>query len=172
VAAETAALNVNFAAANNTTLSLTQRKEALDALIQQFPEYFGGLDLEKATVQELQLAYEATTIAIKQKAIQTALAAERQKIISKQVAAELEFESKQLAFRNRLIAQGRTEAEADAIVSRNLLEGRGVAATEYLDIVQETAAAETALNELEKKLTANIGKIRMQERGFVVFLFE
>jgi hypothetical protein len=156
VAKETAVLDVNFAALNNTNLSLSQRKDALDALIQQFPEYFGGLDAEKATVQELQLAYEATTIAIKQKAIQTALAAERQKIVSKQVTAELEFESKQLAFRNRLIAQGRTEAEADAIVSRNLLEGRGVAASEYLDIVQETAAAEAALNELEKKLTANV----------------
>lgn len=156
VAKETAALNVNFGALNNTTLSLTQRKEALDALIQQFPEYFGGLDAEKATMQELQLAYEATTIVIKQKAIQSALGAEREKIVAKQVAAQLEFESKQLAFRNRLIAQGRTEAEADAIISRNLLEGRGVAATEYLDIVEETAKAETALNELEKKLTGNI----------------
>ena len=156
VAKETAALDVNFAALNNTNLSLSQRKDALDALIQQFPEYFGGLDAEKATVQELQLAYEATTIAIKQKAIQTALAAERQKIVSKQVAAEIEFESKQLAFRNRLIAQGRTEAEADAIISRNLLEGRGVQVQKYLDIVEETAAAERALNELERKLTANV----------------
>jgi DNA repair exonuclease SbcCD ATPase subunit len=156
VAKETAALNVNFGALNNTTLSLTQRKEALSALIEQFPEYFGGLDAEKATVQELQLAYEATTIAIKQKAIQSALGAEREKIVSKQVAAQLDFEAKQLAFRNRLLEQGRTAAEADAIISRNLLEGRGVAAQSYLDIIEETAKAEAALNELEKKLTNNI----------------
>lgn len=156
VAKETATLKVNFGALNNTNLSLSQRKEALDNLIQQFPEYFGGLDAEKATVQELQLAYEATTIAIKQKAIQTALAAEREKIVSKQVSAQIEFETKQLAFRNRLLEQGRTEAEAEAILSRNRLSGASVVVNTYLDIVSETAKAETALNELEKKLTSDI----------------
>ena len=156
VAKETAALNVNFDALNNTNLSLSQRKEALSALIQQFPDYFGGLDAEKATVQELQLAYEATTIAIKQKAIQTALAAERQTLTSKRVSAELKAEAELIAFRNRRIAEGKTEAEADALVSRLRLAGTSRAQAEYLDVIEETSAAFQALTQLETTLNNQV----------------
>jgi len=152
VAAETAALNVNFAAANNTTLSLTQRKEALDALIQQFPGYFGGLDLEKATVQELQLAYEATTIAIKQKAIQTTLTAERSKISEKRVAAEIEVEKRLSAFRKRRLSEGKTEAQVEELIYKIRTSGQVAFYEDFLNIVVETTKAEEALNDVEKSL--------------------
>lgn len=128
----------------------------MSALIQQFPDYFGGLDAEKATVQELQLAYEATTIAIKQKAIQTALAAERQTLTSKRVSAELKAEAELIAFRNRRIAEGKTEAEADALVSRLRLAGTSRAQAEYLDVIEETSAAFQALTQLETTLNNQV----------------
>lgn len=163
VAKETAALEVNFGALNNTNLSLTQRKEALDALIQQFPEYFGGLDAEKATVQELQLAYEATTIAIKQKAIQTALAAERQKLVSKQISSEIELEQQLGTLRRALSDEGLTQAEIEAEISRIRTDGQDVffdAVTirygRYLNTIQEVNEAQAALAKVEQQLSNNI----------------
>jgi hypothetical protein len=153
VATETAALQVNFAALNNTTLSLTQRKEALGALIEQFPEYFGGLDAEKATVQELQLAYEATTIAIKQKAIQTALAAERQKLASNLIKTQIETELE-------LAKVEKARAEAVATGSTNAIKANESVAKSLRNILaintQEIKEAEEALTAVEKALGGQI----------------
>ena len=153
VSRETAALQVNFAAVTNTNLSLSQRKEALDGLIKQFPEYFGGLKAETATVEQLKVAYEGAAVAIKQKAIQSALAAEREKLASNLVKTQIETEI--------LLAKVQKDRSA-AILDGRSAEVRSLDQLEksYKNILaintQEIKEAEDALVSVEKALGGQI----------------
>jgi hypothetical protein len=151
VATETAALQVNFAALNNTTLSLTQRKEALGALIEQFPEYFGGLEAETATVEQLKVAYEGAAVAIKQKAIQSALAAERQALISSKIKLEIE-QVKELQALDEKRAKVQGDPVGEAIV-QSVVDG---VADKYRKGLEDIAQAEQALIDVEAKLGGQI----------------
>jgi len=151
VAKETAALQVNFAALNNTNLSLSQRKEALDGLIKQFPEYFGGLTAEKATVEQLKIAYEGAAVAIKQKAIQSALANERQALISSKIKLEIEqVKELQDLEASRAKVQGDPVGEA---ILQSTIEG---VTEKYRKGLEDIAKAEQALIGVEEKLGGQI----------------
>ena len=163
VAKETAALQVNFAAVNNTNLSLSQRKEALDGLIKQFPEYFGGLKAETATVEQLKVAYEGAAVAIKQKAIQNALASERQALVSKQIGAEIELETQLGKLRESLVLNGFEQAEIEKEIAKIRLDGQDVFINgikikygSYLSTIEEVNAAQRALLQVEEQFSAKI----------------
>jgi len=151
VAKETAELQVNFAAVTNTNLSLTQRKEALGALIEQFPEYFGGLKAETATVEQLKIAYEGAAVAIKQKAIQSALASERQSLISSKIKLEIEqVKELQALEEKRAKVQGDPVGEA---LLQSVIDG---VAEKYRKGLEDIAQAEQALIDVEQKLSGQI----------------
>lgn len=151
VAKETAALQVNFAAVTNTNLSLAQRKEALDGLIKQFPEYFGGLKAETATVEQLKVAYEGAAVAIKQKAIQNALASERQALISAKIKTEIE-QVKELQALEEKRAQAQGDPVAQAIIQATI---DGVT-EKYRKGLEDITKAEQALIDVEQKLGGQI----------------
>jgi len=161
VAKETAALQVNFAALNNTNLSLSQRKEALGKLIAQFPEYFAGLDAEKSTVEALKLAYEGTAIAIKSKALESAFGGEREALTSKKIQAEIEKERlvRELAIK-QIKANGQAVTEEGIAYAKNrVLAGSGIslydfgAIKEYQASIAEINAALKELDNIQKDLT-------------------
>jgi len=163
VSKETAALQVNFAALNNTSLSLSQRKEALGELIAQFPEYFAGLDAEKSTVEALKLAYEGTAIAIKSKALESAFGGEREALTSKKIQAEIERErlARRLAI-DLLKEEGRAYTETDiAIKKSNIIRGidgqitiyQASQVRAYTDEIKESKAALIELDNVQKDLT-------------------
>lgn len=161
VAKETAALQVNFAAVTNTNLSLSQRKEALGKLIQQFPEYFAGLDAEKSTVEALKLAYEGTTVAIKAKALETAFSSEKEALTSKKIQAEIEKERlvRKLAI-DQIKANGQAVTEEGIAYAKNrVLAGSGIslydfgAIKEYQNSIAEINAALKELDNIQKDLT-------------------
>ena len=125
----------------------------MDGLIKQFPEYFGGLKAETATVEQLKVAYEGAAVAIKQKAIQSALAAEREKLASNLVKTKIETEI--------LLAKVQKDRSA-AILDGRSAEVRSLDQLEksYKNILaintQEIKEAEEALIAVEKALGGQI----------------
>jgi hypothetical protein len=151
VAKETAELQVNFAAVTNTNVSLAQRKEALGALIEQFPEYFGGLKAETATVEQLKIAYDGAAVAIKQKAIQSALAGERQTLISSKIKLEIE-QVKEL----QALEEKRAKVQGDPVAAALLQSVTDGVTEKYRKGLEDIAQAEQALIDVEEKLGGQI----------------
>lgn len=54
---EAVALDSNFAILSDTTMSYEDRQLALNELNEAYPEYFGNIDLDKVTNEELEVAY-------------------------------------------------------------------------------------------------------------------
>lgn len=95
IANESGELNKWIRVATNANVSLESRKIAIENLIKQFPEYFGNLKAETASVADLTKAYDLATIAIRKKAFAQAsadLAADAQRKVNEVAALELRLD--------------------------------------------------------------------------------
>lgn len=74
IAKETGELNRWYKTATNANTSLKTRQDAIQKLIDKFPEYFGNLKKETATNEQLAEGYDKVTAAIKRRAFANAQA--------------------------------------------------------------------------------------------------
>lgn len=106
IAEESGELNKWFKVATSASASADSIRFAKQKLIDQFPEYFGHLKAETASVDDLTKAYNNATAAIRQKAFATAsadLAATAQTAVNQVAALEFKLDTE---FANR--QKGRT----------------------------------------------------------------
>lgn len=118
VGRETSALNIQFKTLTDSNSTYFQRKDALDSLITQFPEYFGGLTLENATIGQLNEAYSLSNSLIKQRAANAVINAktgEQESIILEQ---QIKFSRELSKFKAILIKNGEDEAVAEAALAK------------------------------------------------------
>lgn len=138
IAEESGELNKWYKIATNANVSLKVRQEAIQKLIDKFPEYFGNLKKETASIAELAKGYDLATAAIRKKAFAQAsadLAAKAQARVNEIVAVELQLEAGLTEGKgtgSRRLT-GLTEAQKEAI-----LDGLDLAKTTIRDAGGDT----------------------------------
>jgi hypothetical protein len=121
IAKETGELNRNFKAATDVNSTQEQRKKGIENLQRLFPEYFGNLNKERATIEQLTKAYDDATASIRRKAFaqsSTDLATKSQKKVNEVAELEiiLDTEFKNGQGMNRVI-KGLTDEQTELIKS-------------------------------------------------------
>lgn len=129
---EIGAVNQNFAALKNETLSRVERGKAVDALLKQYPTYFKGMDLEHASIQQLEAAQKGLNAEILRGV------AERQK--ANAVTALYEKQAQILLRIQQLKETGKaTASEASLIVSWDAVRAGSISAA-VIEKLQEQSA--------------------------------
>lgn len=94
-ASEVAALEKNFAIISDLTLSKEQRAKAIDELMQRYPEYLKGLNLEIQSTDALRVIQKELTDEIIRSAAARAKARAQEEIVAKIVEQRLKVEEVQ-----------------------------------------------------------------------------
>jgi tape measure domain-containing protein len=155
-AKETAALNANFATLKSSTAGTEAKRAAVDALLRQYPQYLGGMDLEKMSVAELTRLQAGLNAQIMRGV------AERQKTAA--VTAIYEEQAKML-LRIQQIRDGAavTPGEAKMIDTGDMIREGGVAAA----VLKEMEARQKALGEQATKSAAEFDRAFDLQKGAV-----
>ena len=127
-------------AVQDETLSKEERQTAIDALQNQFPDYFDNLTLENSKTGELEKSYDAATAALKRNAKERLAIVVQEELQKKAVLAQLDAVAAEQESQ-RLTQQRADLVDADA------------SAEKYIGIV--TNGVETAYNYLSNFFTAS-----------------
>lgn len=149
---ETAALETLRQVTTNLAADIDLRTAALKKTVDMYPEYFAGLDLEKSSIEELNGAYAAATVASQKRSLAKAFDAQRDAVNAKVAAAQLNAIAKDEELRLAERAKG-LAAFGDAISSiwgGDALQTSIDANLEYGKIQREAAEAIRALNAAEE----------------------
>ncbi len=124
-ASEMANLEALMGVLRNSNESRDKQREALAALQEAYPDYFGKLDLEKSKVEDLETAYNNATTAIKKKA----MAAAAQEKMTENAKKILELEEE----KSRYTALAKAGEEQEEEIKR-AKRGNGIVPGKTLEI--------------------------------------
>lgn len=158
VANNTVIVNDSFDTLKDNTSTYIEKKEAIDELQKILPGYLDELNAEGTSLERLNELQKISITLVRKLALEKIFAAKIAEQQAKRLEAEIKAEARFAKIKRDRIADGKTEAEADAIVSNVRINGTTVAYSEYLDILEETTAAITDLEAAQKGLNDQLEK--------------
>ncbi len=146
---EIANLEILYKVATNTTLSLKERKKAVDELQKQYPDYFKNINDEIILQGKAATAYDATKLAILESAKARAIESKLGKLASDELDKEQEKEEIRRKQEKNRLDRAKQDRKGDA-------ESRGL---DQFNIISKTGELQNDLQDVNDDL-ADIAKDR------------
>jgi hypothetical protein len=172
VAEQTVVVNDSFEVLKDNTATYIEKKEAIEELQKILPQYLENVNLEGASLEKLNELQKISIALVRKLALEKIFGEKIAEQQAKRLEAEIKAEARFAKIRRDRIADGKTEAEADAIVSKVRLSGATVQYEEYLDIVEETSEAISILEATQKSLNDQLSKSLTKEEADALALLE
>lgn len=153
VVKSTNVLNENFDVLTKTNASYTDRAEAIKNIKELLPSYLQGLDLEKASLADLNEYRELSISLIRKEAITKAFATEKAALSKKILDAEIKAEKEAIRLKAEFIRSGTSEAKATELVNNARLQGLGYFG-DYYNVLENTTAELKRVEQAEAELLA------------------